>query len=117
MPRGGPRANSGGARPGAGRPKKAPAHADVAAAFVTAMQKIAADTKAEQGTPLAFLLSVMRGDVAPTPEQLKAAIAAAPFVHLKQGEGGKKEQRQTEAESIASGKFGARQPPKLVASR
>jgi|CXWK01.1.fsa_nt_gi hypothetical protein len=32
-------------------------------------------------------------------------------------EGGKKDQLQAEAESIASGKFGARQPPKLVASR
>lgn len=84
--RGGPRANSGGARPGAGRPKTKP--------FVTA-----------ERDPLEFLLDVMQGEIEPSPSQLKAAISAAAYTHAKVGEGGKKEKAQERAEETAQGKF------------
>ena len=114
----GVKGRSGGARPGAGRPKKAKPDqsAQMAAAFVESMKVAAADVQAEHGTPLAFLLAVMRGDVIPAPEQLKAAIAAAPFVHLKQGEGGKKDQRADKAKQASQGKFASAAPPRLVVS-
>jgi phage terminase small subunit len=66
---------------------------------------------------LQLLKDIAMGRVDASPTQVKAAIAAVAYTHQKPGDAGKKEQRQTEAESIASGKFGARQPPKLVASR
>ena len=90
--RGGPRANSGGARPGAGRPKKQ-------------------IVLAEGDDPLAFLLQVMQGHIDPSPSQLKAAIAAAAYVHKKKAEGGKKEQAQERAEETAQGKFAPSRPP------
>ena len=89
----------GGAREGAGR-KPAPKPEPVSV---------------EGRDPLDFLLDVMQGTIDPTPSQLKAAIAATQYVHTKKGEGGKKEQRQADAETVA-GRFSAGAPPKLVAA-
>lgn len=63
---GGPRANAGGARPGAGRPKKEP---DVN----------------PHGDPLEFLQAVWTGAVEATVAQVRAATAALPFRHKKLG--------------------------------
>jgi phage terminase small subunit len=46
--------------------------------------------------------------------QMKALIALLPYVHKKQGEGGKKEQRQSDAKKVA-GRFAAAAPPRLAA--
>jgi len=103
---------SGGARPNSGPKRKPPAQV-----LPAADEKPADSAPAGELEPLEFLRQVMLGVIDPSPSQLKAAIAAAQYCHAKVGEGGKKEQRQAEAEATASGKFGARQPPKLVASR
>ena len=100
---GGPRANSGGARPGAGaKPKPKPEP------FVIADGEV---------DPLTYLLGVMRGEIVPTQEQLKAAIAAAQYVHRKVGEGGKKDERATAAKVAATGKFAPAEAPLKLVSR
>lgn len=96
--KGGQPGRSGGVRAGAGRKPKEPAVVD------------ASDM-------LQLLKDIATGKVDASPTQVKAAIAAVAYTHQKPGDAGKKEQRQAEAEATASGKFGARQPPKLVASR
>ena len=86
----------GGRRPGAGRKRKAPVpntHTD----------------------PLDFLKATWGGEISPTAAQLRAAVAALPFVHAKLGEGGKKEQTQAAAHKV-SGRFAPVSPPRLVIS-
>jgi hypothetical protein len=80
---------SGGARPGAGRPKK-----DLAVSSYT--------------DPLDFLRAVWTGELEATVAQVRAATSALPFIHQKLGEGGKKDQKQAAAEKVATGKFGLR---------
>lgn len=96
----GVKGKSGGARPGAGRkPKPEPETVVVG-----------------QRDPLAFLLDVMQGLVEVTPAQLRAAVAAAQYVHAKK-EGGKKDEQADKAKKAGAGKFAAAQPPRLVSSR
>lgn len=88
----------GGARPGAGRkpaPKKEPAQVN-------------------DDDPLALLFRIMRGEVDATPIQLKAAIAAAQYVHTKRHDGGKKDEAAANAKKAAAGRFAPKAPPKLV---
>ena len=78
MPRGGPRPNSGGARPGAGRPKKVgvpfgpPPPADMRS-----------EAAAEGMSPLDYMLWVMRDPTADPSRRDRMAIAAAPYAHVK----------------------------------
>ena len=99
---GGARPNSGGARPGAGRkpnPKPEPATAPGL-------------------EPLAFLEGVMQGLIEATPLQVRAAIAAAQYRHMKKGDGGVKDEQADRAKKAAAGKFGAAAPPlKLVGNK
>ncbi len=86
----------GGSRPGAGRKPKPP--------HVTG-----------ERDPLEFLLDVMQGKVAANLAQVKAAIAAAPYVHPKKGESGKKEEAATVAKKAAAGgKFAPAKAPANV---
>lgn len=98
---GGPRPNSGGARPGAGRkPNPKP------------------DPAVNPGMdPLEFLEGVMQGTIEATALQVRAAVAAAQYRHTKKGDGGKKDERDAAAGKVASGKFGSAEPPRLVSSR
>lgn len=97
----GVKGRSGGARPGAGRPKKEQPETVVVS----------------ERDPLQFLLDVMQGLIEPTMAQLKAAQAAAQYVHPKKGESsGKKEEAEAKAKAAAGGRFGRRQAPKLVAA-
>ena len=99
---GGPRKNAGGARPGAGRPKKEkpPPPPPVAIAG---------------RDMLALLQDVALGNIEATALQVRAAIAAVQYTHMKKGDGGKKEVVQERAEQAAS-KFRRSAPPKLVAA-
>lgn len=97
------RSGSGGARPGAGRKPK-PKEPPKAPAVVASRD------------PLEFLLDVMQGTVVPTKEQLRAAVAATQYKHPKKGDAGKKEGAAEKAKAAAAGKFGAAQPPRLIAS-
>ena len=99
---GGPRKNAGGARPGAGRPKKEtpppPPPIEIA-----------------ERDMLSLLQDVALGRVEATALQVRAAIAAVQYTHTKRGDGGKKEEVQERAEQAAS-KFRRSAPPKLVAA-
>ena len=96
---GGPRKNSGGARPGAGRPPK-PKPEPVLIPEVDM---------------LTLLQDIAMGRTDATAIQVRAAIAAVQYTHAKKGEGGKKEQKQEAAEKVAK-RFQASAPPKLVAA-
>lgn len=64
--------------------------------------------------PLEFLLDVMQGKIAVPPEQVRAAIAAAQYVHTRTRDGGKKDTAVEKAKKAATGKFAPAAPPKLV---
>lgn len=104
---GGPRANSGGARPGAGR-KPAP------------IVKLGVDGLMEKALlhsdPLKFLVAVMNDAEADGKLRVDAAKALMPFIHAKKGDGGKKEQTVDRARDVVS-KFGARPAPLKVVGK
>lgn len=95
---GGPRKNSGGSRPGAGRQRKKPIQ----------------PAQTDERDPVKFLLDVMQGVVVASNMQLRAAIAAAQYTNIKKADGGKKEEQADKAQKAATGKFAAAAPPKLV---
>lgn len=66
--------------------------------------------------PLAFLEGVMQGLIAATPLQVRAAVAAAQYRHMKKGDGGKKDETDDKARKAAS-KFAPAAAPRLVSSR
>nr|WP_297526969.1 hypothetical protein [uncultured Roseateles sp.] len=66
-------------------------------------------------TPLDFLLEVMRDDMEDKRLRIQAAQLAAPYVHTKKGDVGKKEQ-QKEAAGKVAGRFSAGAPPRLAAA-
>jgi hypothetical protein len=64
----------GGKRPGAGRPK---------GAATRKTREIANQAAAEGLTPLDYMLSVLRDEVAARTDRMEAAKAAAPYIHAK----------------------------------
>lgn len=90
---------SGGARPGAGRPKKEPAILTMAATY---------------DDPAKFLRAVMNDSGSEAKLRVDAAKALMPFVHQKLGEGGKKNAKAEAAKKAAGGRFAPKSPPKLV---
>lgn len=125
----------GGARPGAGRPKKQPAAPTKPAAKKQVLPKLDADGyktdpnwpfgKQEPEPPpdlsglmpLDYLLEVMRDPTEERGRRMQAATLAAPYCHPKRGESsGKKEEAAAKSKAAAAGKFGRREPPKLVAA-
>lgn len=96
---GGARPNSGGARPGAGAKKKPVPVIEVAATE----------------DPKVFLLSVMNDQDMDARLRIDAAKSLMPFMHVKLGEGGKKDEKNRAAKSAASsGRFAPSAPPKLA---
>lgn len=87
---GGPRANAGGARPGAGRPKKQP-------------------PVNPYTDPLQFLQAVWTGEVEATVAQVRAATAALPFKHKKLGASDKPGTEKPE--EVAPSRFATRKGP------
>lgn len=113
---GGPRANAGGARPGAGRkPKSAPGGVEVS----LERQPNGGALKRAKSTPvelppmdmLEMLQAVALGKVEATVTQVRAAIAAVQYTHTKKGEGGKKQEQKDKAIAAGQGRFGAPPPP------
>lgn len=122
----------GGARPGAGRPKKAPAaepakkrapRKPAAAPAVDAegfktdpawpfgQQRPPEPPPAEDLSnlqPLDYLLGVMRDPEEDKGRRMQAATLAAPYCHPKKGEAGKKAEKQVAAEKAGGGRFGLR---------
>ena len=94
----GVKGKSGGVRPNAGR-KPAPK-----------TQSISVAAKS-QDDPLAFLLAVMNDSALDDKLRIEAAKAAVPYVHLKKGEGGKKDEKLDAAKQAGRGKFAAAATP------
>lgn len=133
---GGPRANAGGARPGAGRPKKIKVD-DAAgpkkiksstsgAAVKVALEKqphggalkrsTAAPVEAPDLDMLQLLKEIALGRLDATANQVRAAVAAVQYTHTKKGDGGKKDEEAEKAKKAGAGKFAPAAPPKLVAA-
>ncbi|MNY02627.1 hypothetical protein D3C86_1352070 [compost metagenome] len=100
----GVKGRSGGARSGAGRPRK----------------KVDDTPKApppliEADNMLDLLQKVALGQVEATALQVRAAIAAVQYTHAKKGEGGKKGEKNAAARKASAGKYApAAAPPRLV---
>ena len=65
-------------------------------------------------TPLEYLLEVMNDPNADKLRRDRAASVAAPFVHGRAGEIGKKGEKQKAAEQAESGKFKPSAAPRLI---
>lgn len=66
-------------------------------------------------SPLDFMLRVMRDPDADEATRNRMAIAAAPFIHPRAGEGkGKKEEKADRAKAAGSGKFAPARAPLSV---
>jgi len=66
--------------------------------------------------PLAFLLGVMNDGEQDPRLRVRAAAAAAQYVHVEKGDGGKKDEAAEAAKEAAKGRFAASGPPRLVRS-
>ena len=108
----------GGSRPGAGR-KKALVKAEPRPAKVaTTLEAPVGDVVVTAKTPLQYMLDVMNDAVADERLRSQMAVAAAPYMHAKKGEGGKKDEQADKAKQAAGGRFKPAAPPlKLVARR
>lgn len=91
----------GGARPGAGRPRKNPEEATEPVLI-------------EAEDMLDLLQKIALGKTDATALQVRAAIAAVQYTHTRTRDGGKKEAKMKEAQK-ATGRFAVSEPPKLVA--
>lgn len=107
----------GGYRPGAGRPKggktKDPAPVTAAKALQETLAK-EGELLPKRRDPLEYMLDVMNDPMADDARRDRLAIAAAPFVHGRAGEHGKKESKQIAAEQAAAGRFAPGAGPRLV---
>ena len=108
----------GGYRPGAGRPKGSSkvTHTDaVARVDVPAqLQAVQEASPEDEKTPLEYMLAVINDPTADQNRRDRMAIAAAPFMHPKTGESGKKDRVKEAARVVGSGRFAPASPPKLV---
>jgi phage terminase small subunit len=119
---GGARANAGGKRPGAGRKPKNQQQKPAAQPKVPATSNEApgADLPATRSqTPLNYLLEVMNDPKAEQALRVRAALGAAPYVHGKATELGKKDAKQLAALGVTkSSRFTpAAAPLKLVGKK
>ncbi|MBR7747449.1 hypothetical protein [Undibacterium baiyunense] len=126
---GGARANSGGARPGAGRKPKAVVEKSANKRGASVETKLEPQAhggalKREKSVPvelperdmLTLLKDIALGRVEASAGQIRAAIAAVQYTHVKRADGGKKEEGQEAAKKAAAGKFAAASAPRLVAN-
>lgn len=119
----------GGARPGAGRPrksamtpeaqktKKAEKRKTVPADQAALPDDITKPAAELSLTPLEYMLKVMNDSKSDPMRRDRMAMAAAPFVHMRPSEASPgKRKLQEEAAKEANSKFKRAQPPRLVAS-
>jgi len=122
----------GGARIGAGRPKasgkKKPSQAPVTQALAGGQGTVAEHPAAVlpktesrnveiKENPLDYMLRVINDPAIDAGRRDRMAVAAAPYVHGKVGEGGKREKVQASATKASGGKFAPAEAPRLVSSR
>lgn len=127
---GGPRPNSGGARPGAGRKPKAEASksanakAEKASSVEVKLEpqprggalkrKKATPVPVEASDMLDLLQKIALGQIDATAGQIRAAIAAVQYTHTKRGDGGKKDEKADKAKQANAGKYASAAPPRLA---
>lgn len=111
----------GGARPGAGRPKKSksasPAVRKVVRDLKRKPSKAAGKAAEVHKTALEFAMAMINDPNVEMDDKVRLAIAAMPFQHPKlEGKtAGKKEERADAAKRVSSGgRFATQAPPKLV---
>lgn len=68
----------------------------------------------QHSDPMAFLTAAMNNDKLDPKLRIDAAKAMLPFTHKKLGEGGKKEEKQTAAAKVSTGRFSSGKPPLRV---
>lgn len=115
---------SGGARPGAGRPKKIKSAPGAAVQVAMEAQQHGGALKRAAATPveiadrdmLQLLQDIALGRVNATATQVRAAVAAVQYTHTKKGDGGKKDEVAGKAKQAAAGRFGAAAPPPRLAA-
>lgn len=116
----------GGARPGAGRPRKSATTADLPKSRKAPKGKAAPDVllpditepaAAKGSTPLEYMLRVMNDVESDPMRRDRMAMAAAPFVHMRPADAnpGKRKQQEAAAQQAVS-KFKPAAPPRLVAN-
>lgn len=104
----------GGYRPGAGRPIGTTTESrPTKRAMVKKKEpvKVSVAMPLRSKTPLEYMLDIVNDDNADEARRDRLAIAAAPFIHARAGEGGKKEERQAAAKKASTGKFAPVAPP------
>ncbi len=104
----------GGRRPGAGRPRKPTAGAAAPAPSKEGAPAALAQPASAPTQPLEYMLGVMNDQAVPADRRDRMAVAAAPYVHGRAGEIGKKEAKNQAARTIGAAKrFGAGRAPRL----
>lgn len=104
----------GGYRPGAGRPVGTVKQPRTTKQPATKQKKVVAasvSVPVRSKTPLEYMLDIVNDETVDEARRDRLAIAAAPFVHARAGEGGKKDERLTAAKKVATGKFAPVAPP------
>lgn len=64
-------------------------------------------------TPLEFLLTAMNDEKLDANTRIRAAVAAAQYVHVKTHDGGQKEKRQKVADEAGVGQFAPSDAPPI----
>lgn len=121
---GGPRKNAGGARPGAGRKPKNAVAESAKESFGGVHDELEPQAhggalKRSRSEPfpagdmdmLQYLQDVALGVIESTPLQVRAAIAAVQYTHIKKGDGGKKDEKADAAKAAGKGRFASAPPP------
>lgn len=128
---GGARVNTGGARPGAGRPRKNPEFSVGGDRLNKSRAKaFKLDPPATSGAPsetpvqttynkaLTYLMYVVNDPETDPRLRVRAAVAAAQYQQVKAGDGGKREGQADAAKKAGGGKFAPAAPPlKLVGAQ
>lgn len=106
----------GGYRPGSGpkkgtkyRPRKKKEPTGEANPKENKMDRVVQDE--ENLMPLDLMLMIMRDPCEDMDRRVRMAIAAAPFVHTRKDESGKKKEKELKAKTAGEGKFAPGRPP------
>lgn len=115
----GVKGRSGGARRGAGRPRKSAAieqslEPQSHGGALKREREVPVPVEVEGDDMLTLLKQVALGRVEVSALQVRAAIAAVQYEHSKPGEGGKKDARRGAAKSASSGIYAPAAPPRMV---
>ena len=116
MARGGYRPNSGPKKGTKYRPRALKGATPKKTKAPKVPRDIADEAKAVNLTPLDYMLKVMNDETeSDKARRDRMAIAAAPFIHARKGEGaGKKEEKSDRAKSAGAGKFSTGRAPLAV---